>query len=104
MPIRQSFCYPCFKIKGMSLDELCRSAAEIGLAAIELWSRGPDFEELVAAAQKHHLVISSMCGHKSLTDGLNQCANHDQIEAELQESIDLAAKLGIQCEIGRAHV
>ncbi len=95
MPVRQSFCYPCFKSTEMSLDQLCRSAAEIGLTAVELWSRGPDFDELVAAAQKHGLTIASMCGHGSLTDGLNLRANHDRIEAELRESIDLAVKLSI---------
>jgi len=95
MPLKQSFCYPCFKTKEMSFDDLCRAAAEIGYAAIELWFRGPDFDDLVAAARRHKLVVASMCGHKSLTDGLNRRENHDRIEAELRESIDLAARLGI---------
>ena len=95
MRIRQSLCYPCFKTPDMSLDELCRAAAEIGCAAVELWFRGDDFDELVAAAAQHGLVVASMCGHTSLTDGLNRRENHDRIEAELRESIDLAARLGI---------
>jgi len=93
--IRQSFCYPCFKSDEMSLDELCREAAGIGYAAVELWFRGDDFDELVAAAARHKLVIASMCGHATLTDGLNRRENHDRIEAELRESIDLAARLGV---------
>jgi hydroxypyruvate isomerase len=95
MRIRQSFCYPCFKPAGMNLDQLCREAASIGYAAVELWWRGPEFDELVAAARKHRLVIASMCGHGTLTDGLNSRENHDRIEAELRESIGVAAELGI---------
>jgi hydroxypyruvate isomerase len=93
--IQQSFCYPCFKTKEMSLDTVCREAAAIGLKAVELWFRGPDFDELVATAKKHRLVIASMCGHKSLTDGLNKPENHDRIEAELRESLEIAARVGI---------
>ncbi len=36
-----------------------------------------------------------MSGHGSLPDGLNKRSNHDRIEAELHESIDLAAKYGV---------
>jgi hydroxypyruvate isomerase len=95
MRIKQSLCYPCFKAEDMSLDELCRTASDIGYQGIELWFRGEDFDELVAAARKHNLVIATMCGHTSLTEGLNNRADHDRIEAELRESIAIAAKLGI---------
>ncbi|NIA21121.1 MAG: TIM barrel protein [Anaerolineaceae bacterium] len=95
MRIKQSFCCPCFKTADMSLDKLCRAAAEIGYAGLELWFRGDDFEELVETTQRHNLAITTMCGHTSLTDGLNNRANHGRIEAELRESIDIAAKLGI---------
>jgi hydroxypyruvate isomerase len=95
MRIKQSFCYPCFKRKEMSLDALCQAAAKIGYAAVELWFRGPDFDELVAAAKASGLAVASMCGHKTLTDGLNKRSNHDRIEAEVRESVDIAVKLGI---------
>jgi hydroxypyruvate isomerase len=95
MRIKQSFCYPCFKTPDCSLDRLCGVAADAGYAAIELWDRGDDFDDLVAAAQKHKLVIASMCGHKSLPDGLNKRSNHERIEKELRTSIDIAADLGI---------
>jgi len=36
-----------------------------------------------------------MSGHLSLEDGLNKRSNHQRIEAELRESIDIAAKYGI---------
>jgi len=95
MAIKQSFCYPCFKDADMSLDELCRQAAAIGYAGVELWFRGEDFDELVAAAKAHGLVVASMCGHESLTAGLNNRADHDRIEAEILESIIIAENLSI---------
>ncbi len=95
MRIKQSICYPIFKAQDMSLDELFESAAEIGYAAVELWARGDDFEEVIATAKKHKLVVASMSGHASLPDGLNKRSNHDRIEAELRTSIDLAAEHGI---------
>jgi hydroxypyruvate isomerase len=79
----------------MSFDALFEIAAGIGYAAVELWARGDEFDELVAMARKHNLVVASMAGHASLRDGLNKQANHDRIEAELIASIDLAAQHGI---------
>ncbi len=95
MRIKQSLCYPIFKPKDMSLDDLFRIGAEIGYAAVELWSRGPDFDEVVELAHRHKLAVASMSGHNSLPDGLNKRSNHDRIEDELKTSIDIAAKCGI---------
>jgi len=93
--IKQSICYPLFVSEAINLDTLCQTAAEIGYAAIELWAREDDFEEVVATAKRHNLVVASMSGHAALRDGLNKQANHDRIEAELIASIDLAAQHGI---------
>ena len=95
MRIKQSICYPLFKPEDMSLETLFKTAAEIGYAAVELWNRGEDFEDVVALAKKYNLVIASMCGHASLPDGLNKRSNHDRIEDELKTSIDIAAQHGI---------
>ena len=95
MRIKQSVCYPIFRLKDASLDELFRLCAEIGYAAVELWSRGDDFEEVVEIAKQHNLAVASMVGHSSLPDGLNKRSNHDRIEDELKTSIDVAAKHGI---------
>jgi hydroxypyruvate isomerase len=95
MRIKQSLCYPIFRPKEMSLDELFGTAAETGYAAVELWERGDDFEEVVALAHEHNLVVASMSGHASLPDGLNKRSNHDRIEDELKTSIDIAATNGI---------
>jgi hydroxypyruvate isomerase len=95
MRIKQSMCYPIFKPKDMSLDDLFRTGAEIGYAAVEFWARGDDYEEVVETAHKHNLVVASMQGHASLPDGLNLRSNHDRIETELRESIDIAARYSI---------
>jgi len=95
MRIKQSICYPLFKPGDMSLEALFKTGAEIGYAAVELWGRGEDFEDVIALAGKHNLVVASMSGHDSLPDGLNKRSNHDRIEAELKTSIDIAAKHGI---------
>jgi hydroxypyruvate isomerase len=79
----------------MALADLVATAAEIGYAAIELWTRNADFEDVMELAKRHKLAVASMSGHASLPDGLNKRSNHDRIEAELRESIDIAAKHGI---------
>jgi len=95
MRIKQSICYPLFKPENMSLENLFKTAAEVGYAAIELWGRGDDFADVMALAQQNNLAVASMSGHASLPDGLNKRSNHDRIEAELRESIDIAVEYGI---------
>lgn len=95
MRIQQSICYPLFMPKEMSLTALVKMAAEIGYAAIELWSQPADLAEIVALAKQHGLVVASMSGHASLPDGLNKRSNHTRIVAELKASIDVAAHYGI---------
>ena len=95
MPVKQSICYPLFKPQDLELEACFAAAAEIGYAAVELWGRGDDFEDVVTLAHGHGLVVASMCGHGSLPDGLNKRDNHDRIEDELRVSIDLAAAKGI---------
>ena len=69
MRIKQSFCYPMYLPAGGSLEELVMAAAEIGYAAIELWARPPEFEELMALAKRYGLAVASMIGHQSIVDG-----------------------------------
>ena len=95
MRIKQSVCYPIFKSAQVRLDDVFREAKGIGYAAVEMWSREDDFEEVLELARKHGLVVASMCGHNSLPDGLNKRSNHERIEHELKESIDIAKRAGI---------
>jgi hydroxypyruvate isomerase len=93
--IKQSYCYPLYQ-SGQSLEELIASSAEIGYAAIELWGRsGAPFDDICELAEKHGIVVASMCGHDSLPSGLNTRDNHGRIQEELHESIDIAADRGI---------
>jgi hydroxypyruvate isomerase len=77
------------------LEPFVAAVAEMGYPAIELWGRGDDFLDVVAVARKYGLVIASMVGHSSLGVGLNDAAQHARIEAELRDSIDIAACYGI---------
>ncbi len=79
----------------MSLDQFLRTAADIGYKAIEIFQPGDNLAEIVHTARRYGLVVASMSGHGTLTDGLNKVENHDRIEAELRRSIDLAAQYGI---------
>ena len=94
MPVKQSFCLPILggKLKAADAVALC---ADIGFAAVEVWGRDSDFAAIVKAAHRRGLVVASMIGHMGLGDGLNKRSNHARIEAELRESIDIAAGSGI---------
>jgi hydroxypyruvate isomerase len=96
MRIQQCVCYPMLKPQAMSLDTLFRASAEMGYRAVELWQRDETFPEVLTTARKYGLAVASMVGHTSLPDGLNKRANHDRIEKELHESIDIAAEHNIR--------
>ncbi len=95
MRIKQSFCYPLFRPDGTPLGELFAAAREIGYAAVELWRRGDDLDEVCTTAHDNGLVVASMNGHQHLKDGSIDRHNHDRIEDDLKESIDLAVKYEI---------
>ena len=93
--IQQSFCFPLFQPAGVSLHDVFARAKAIGYAAVELWQRdenGAAFVDLCDAARAANLRIASMCGHRSLRDGMNKRANHARILDELAASIALAVK------------
>jgi hydroxypyruvate isomerase len=93
--IKQSFCYPMYVSRTLSGEQLLKAAAQIGYPAAEIWHRGEDFDEFIRLTTKHGLRVASMAGHASLPDGLNKRSNHDRIEGEMKESIDLAVKHNI---------
>ena len=94
MPVKQSVCLPIFSSK-LGVDKTVALCARIGYAAVEVWGRDKDFQAVVKAAHKNKLVVASMIGHMSLTDGLNKRSNHARTDKELRESIDIAADCGI---------
>jgi hydroxypyruvate isomerase len=83
------------KPAAMPLEEFLRKVSEIGYPAVEIWLRDQDFETLVSLSRKYHLTVASMIGHDLSKGGLNDPASHDQIEADLRASIDVAAQYGI---------
>ena len=87
--IRQSVCkgpYP-----SLSIDELCRYGARIGLQGIDLLQPA-DF----ATPKKYGLTCAmGYAGAGSIKDGLNSPANHAKIEAALRETLPLAVKAGV---------
>jgi len=93
--IRQSICVPMFMDSPakMSLEEICRAAAEIGYPAVEFWRPDAHFEEQVELVKRFGLQVASFTGHA--TGGLNNRADHEAVEAQLRASVDLAAKHGI---------
>jgi hydroxypyruvate isomerase len=106
MPIRQSFCYPCFQTGGQPVTDLFREAKAIGYEATEWWAAGAEFGNLAEAAHSAGLTIASFTGHESIDHGLNDETQHDRIEAELRVAIDLAAEHqvpGIICFAGSRH-
>jgi hydroxypyruvate isomerase len=95
MKIKQSVCFPMMLPLPVPLPEFIAEIARIGFDAVEIWKPDETFEELYALTQKHGLRIASFSGHDSLPVGLNDPSQHDRIEAELRQSIDLAAKHGV---------
>lgn len=95
MPIKQSVCIPILPQDALPQETLLKEIAAIGYPAIEIWGRDEGFDDLCEAAARHGLQVVSMVGHDSLPDGMNNPQNHDRIEAELTESIDVAAAKGL---------
>lgn len=87
--IRQSVCkgpYP-----SLTLDELCRYGAHIGLRGIDLLQPA-DFE----TPKKYGLTCAmGYAGAGTIKDGLNNPANHAKIEEALRQTIPLAVKAGV---------
>lgn len=102
--LRQSVCLPILGLKRP--ERLIPALARIGYAAVEIWHHDawPDFPGLVARARRHGLTVASMCGHRSLDEGMNCRAHHAGIERELRATIEVAARHGVPgliCFAGR---
>lgn len=92
---KQSFCLPCFleNSEPKSVRTAIETAAKIGYPAVELWDADEKTLDLVCGtAQDNGMAVASICGHGSLTDGLNKRENHERIRRELLTKIDTAQK------------
>ncbi len=74
----------------LSLEELCKTAKEIGIKAIDLV--GPKDWPIL----KEHNIYSSMCNGAeiSLIQGFNDLSAHDTLEKKYLDHIDLVANAG----------
>lgn len=92
--IRQSVCRWCFG--GMTLEDLCKTAAQIGYTSIELL--GPDEWDV---PRRHGLgcALASAVKSNPIGKGLNRVEHHDAIIAELEERLPLVASAGIPQQI-----
>ncbi|MGI9072375.1 MAG: hydroxypyruvate isomerase family protein [Bryobacteraceae bacterium] len=82
--LKQSAARWCYK--EMSIDDLCRNGAEMGLSAIDL-VRPEEWPTL----QKYGLVSSMVYSAGTIPDGWNRTENHDRLEKEMREGIERAA-------------
>ncbi|MYE88338.1 TIM barrel protein [Candidatus Poribacteria bacterium] len=84
--INQSICYGCFTRDDASPEQVIREAAKIGYKSVEM--APPEYWSLV---RENGMRVAIIVGHQSLPDGLNKRENHDRIEQEILENLEVAA-------------
>lgn len=82
--LKQSVARWCYE--KMSLEDLCRHSAEIGLSGIDL----VDHTEW-PTVQKYGLVPAMTPGAGTIPDAWNRKENHDRLEKEMRENLERAA-------------
>jgi len=92
--LKQSVCRWCYN--GMSVDELCRNAAEIGLKSVELLN--PDEWDI---AKKHGLTcaVASNVQSNPIPRGFNRLEHHDSIVKDLEARLPLVKAAGVPSQI-----
>lgn len=83
--LKQSAARWCYS--KISLDDLCRQGAEMGLQGIDL-VEPPDWPTI----RKYGLVPTVTQGKAKIPDGWNRKESHDRLEAEIKERIAGAAE------------
>ena len=82
--LKQSVCRWCYD--KISLDDLCKNAARMGIQAIDLLN-----EKDWPTAQKYGLIVAMTPANVSIPVGWNRKENHDKLERETRENIERAA-------------
>ena len=88
--IRQSVSWWCFENRGVEDAALLFQIAKIGFEAVELIS-----EDKFPLVQDAGLKIASHGGHVSIEHGLNDLREHDRIEREIKQKLELAQEYQI---------
>src|ERR1041385_1450138 len=83
--LKQSAARWCYS--KISLDDLCRQAAEIGLSGIDLVE--PDDWPTI---RKYGLTPAVTSGAGRIPDGWNRKENHDRLEADMRKNVTRAAE------------
>ncbi len=86
--LKQSVCKWCYR--DMSLDELSKHSAEMGIVSIDLLT-----EEEWPVVKKYGLLCSVGSGVNPIPDGLNTKANHSTIEANFRKLLPAAKEHGV---------
>jgi hydroxypyruvate isomerase len=89
--LKQSVTAGVFRGSQMTLDDMCREAAKLGVYGFDL-VKPEDWPTL----KKNGLTPTMLPGPYggTIPDGINRKENHDRLEKSLHEGIDLAAAAG----------
>jgi len=85
--IKQSACQWCYA--GMSLEDLCRNAREIGLGSVELLG-----EKDWATVRRFGLTCAMANGPTTIPVGFNRPSEHDRFIAESERLLPMISRLG----------
>ena len=85
--IKQSATAWSFVRDDMTPEQFLNGLADIGFDGVELIA-----QEYWGMAKDLGLAVVTFAGHATLTDGLNRPENHDRIEQEILENLELAAE------------
>jgi hydroxypyruvate isomerase len=95
--INQSVCDWCFigdcSVKPITLDELCKNAAAMGIKSVEL--AAPDTWETL----KKHGLVNALAPSHGFEKGFNDKANHEMCIEEIKKSVDACAAAGFPAVI-----
>jgi hydroxypyruvate isomerase len=100
--LKQGACLWCWQSRKVTLLDLCKAGAEMGLACIDLV--GPKEWKVV---QDHGLAVSTgMVGAGGINEGLNEPKHHDTIVRAFEANLPKAKEAGVRnviCFFGKRN-
>ncbi len=87
--LKQAVCRGVFRGLKLDLEGICREAAAAGAVGIDLV--GPD---AFPTLKKHGLMPTMVGGGSSIRNGINDKANHTEIERRMRQAIKATAAFG----------
>jgi len=84
--IKQAVCYWCYSRTNPDFDAFCKAVADMGLHGVDLVN-----EQDWPILKKHGLKCTMVPGVCSISDGLNDKGNHEEILANFKRLIKAAA-------------